>query len=81
MKIQGEGGEKAQVLHVEFARTTLAALQRSHGNADTEKFIENKLCGDVVGPGCCLGSEHCSGRLKALLSVCHVKKKNNNKLM
>lgn len=56
MKIQGEGGEKAQVLHVEFARTTLAALQGSHGNAETE-FIENKLCGDVVGPGLCWGSE------------------------
>lgn len=57
MKIQGEGGGKAQVLHVEFASTTLADLQCSHGNADTEKFIKNKLCGDVVEPGLCLGSE------------------------
>lgn len=80
VKIQGEGGEKAQVLHVEFARKTLAALQCSHGNADTE-FIKNKLWEDVVGPGQCLGSEHSSERLKALFSVCHVKKKNNNKLM
>lgn len=43
--------------------------------------MKNKLCGDVVLAGWCLDAEHCSGRLKALLSVCHVKKKNNNKLM
>lgn len=75
VKIQREGGEEAQVLHVEFGRTTLAALQCSRGNADTEKFIKNKL----VGPAWCWDSE-LLWRLKALLSVCHVKKKNN-KLM
>lgn len=71
--IQGEGGEKAQVLHVEFARTTVAALQCSHGNADTEKFIKNKLCGDVMGPGLCLGSELLCKTEKAVLSISHVK--------
>lgn len=75
VKIQGEGGEEAQVLHVKFGRTTLAALQCSHGNADTENLLKINWW-DLLGAG----TLNCSGRLEALLSVCHVKKKNN-KLM
>lgn len=43
--------------------------------------MNDGLCGDAALPGWCLGSERCSAGPNALLSVRHVKKKNNNKFM